>query len=506
MQLPTGVYTLQILPAIKLAFLSNRWTLSMINKTLTVISLLLLITSFSNQSDAEDAPKPLNVLLITADDLNYNSVGCYGCKIPDITPNIDRLAKEGVRFTHGFVNIAVCQPCRQSIMTGRYPHHNGAPGFDPIAPDVPILQEQLNRAGYLNGILGKEKHLKPMERFCWDFCIKEGELASGLGIGRDPKLYYRYTSEFLAMAKRENKPFFLMANSHDPHRPFAGSDQEKRQWGKDLPKFTRQILPEDVTVPEFLFDLPEVRLEVAEYYTSVHRCDQTVGAILKALKDCGARENTLVMFLSDNGMSVPFAKSNCYLNSNKTPWIIRWPGHTQPGSVDNTHFISGIDYMPTILDALDLPEVPGMDGSSFLPILNGKPQLQRTVVFTEFNKIFAGTKFPMRCVQTERYGYIVNFWSDRDFRIRGESMSGRTFSAMNQAAQSKEEIAQRVDLYIFRVPEELYDFKADPDGLVNLIDNPDLQEEKERLKKLLHAEMKRSEDPLLGEFEERFMK
>ena len=237
----------------------------------------------------------LNVLLITADDLNYNSVGAYGCRIPNITPNIDKLAVQGMLFTQAYVNIAVCQPCRQSIMTGRYPHNNGAPGFDPINPDVTTLQELLNKAGYLNGIIGKEKHLQPIEKYYWDFCIREEEVASGLGIGRDPRLYHKYTTEFLVNAKKENKPFFLMANSHDPHRPFAGSDEEKEYWGEDLPEFTRLVNPEDVNVPGFLFDLPDVRLEIAEYYTSVYRCDQTVGAVLRALDESEFKENTIVI-------------------------------------------------------------------------------------------------------------------------------------------------------------------------------------------------------------------
>ena len=382
-----------------------------------------LLVGLSQHSLAEDgdsvAPAPLNVVLITADDLNYDSVGCYGCEIPDITPNIDGLASEGMLFNHGYVNVAVCQPCRQSIMTGRYPHNNGAPGFDPIAPDVPTLQEHLRDAGYLNAILGKEKHLQPMQRFCWDYCKTEGDLSSGLGIGRDPDLYYRYTAEFLAKARLERKPFFLMANSHDPHRPFAGSDQELRAWGRDLPKYSRKLSPDEVTVPDFLFDLPEVRLEIAEYYTSVHRCDEIVGAVVKALDESRCRDNTLVMFISDNGISAPFAKSNCYLNSNKTPWIVRWPTHVRPGSVDDQHFISGIDYMPTILDALDLPETPGMDGRSFLPLLNGERQENREVVFTEFHKIFAKIEYPMRGVQNAEYGYIVNFWSDQRKKITG---------------------------------------------------------------------------------------
>jgi len=337
---------------------------SVIISTIVLIGLLPGCNSPGNKPGTYES---LNVLLITADDLNYNSVGAYGCTIPGITPNIDELAEQGMRFTNAYVNISVCQPCRQSIMTGRYPHRNGALGFDPINQDVPTLQEQLNFVGYLNGIIGKEKHLMPMDKFCWDFCIREEDVASGMGIGRDPDLYYQYTAEFLSKAKKEGKPFFLMANSHDPHRPFAGSDQERKQWGEDLPIFSRQILPEHVTVPGFLFDLPEVRMEVAEYYTSVYRCDETVGAILMALDESGFGDNTIVMFISDNGMSVPFSKANCYLNSNKTPWIIRWPGQITPGSVDSIHFISGIDYMPTILHALHLSKVPDMDGYSLVP-------------------------------------------------------------------------------------------------------------------------------------------
>jgi len=466
---------------------------------------ILLFSRCTDPGKNKENYRPVNVLLITADDLNYNSLGSYGNSIDQISPNIDRLAQSGIRFTNGFVNIAVCQPSRQSIMTGRYPHNNGAPGFDPIDRDVVTLQEQLHKAGYLNGILGKEIHLRPYDKFFWDYFIREGDLSSGLGIGRDPALYHKYTLDFINKSNKEGKPFFLMANSHDPHRPFAGSDQEKNSWGEDLPVFTRKILPEEVTVPAFLPDLPEVRLEIAEYYTSVYRLDQTVGAILDALKESGQADNTLIMFISDNGMAFPFAKSNCYLNSNKTPWIVSWPGEIAAGKVDSTHFISGIDFMPTILHALHLPEVPEMDGTSFLPLLRGKPQKNRQAVFTEYHRIFAGIDYSMRCVQEEDFGYIVNFWSDGTHQIRGDATSGRTFSAMKEAAATDNEVSDRLDLYVYRVPEELYDFKSDPDGLVNLIDDPGYQEKIQHMKSLLLKEMKRTRDPIQNEFLVRFI-
>jgi N-sulfoglucosamine sulfohydrolase len=441
-----------------------------------------------------------NFLLLTADDMNYNSPGCYGCEIPDITPNIDGLARQGMKFTNAHVNIAVCQPSRQSIMTGRYPHRNGAEGFEAIDLEVRTLQESLNKAGYLNGIMGKEKHLEPRNKFYWDFYIQEQQLASGAGIGRNPSLYHNYAKTFFNMAKKEQKPFFLMANSHDPHRPFAGSDQELKNWGKDLPEFKRQISPEEVPVPGFLPDLPNVHKEIAEYYTSVHRCDQSIGAVLRALKDTGLEENTLVIFISDNGMSLPFAKANCYLNSTKTPWIVRWPGRVQPGTIDTEHLISGIDFMPTILDAARLPKVDELDGFSFLPLLSGVKQNNRTEVYTEFHQTFARNRYPMRCVQNKQFGYIFNFWAGKTDAMRMDSTSGRTFRAMQEAGITNPEIAARIRLFEYRVPEEFYDFYNDPDALNNLIDDRRYQKDIDRMRKLLRERMTGTNDPALEAF------
>ena len=124
--------------------------------------------SAGNKVDKADS-KPLNILFLTADDLAYNSIGSFGCRVKDITPNIDRLAGEGLRFTHAHINSAVCQPCRQSLLTGLYPHNNGAEGFEPINENITTLPELLKKAGYLNGILGKEIHHQPTEKFFWDF-------------------------------------------------------------------------------------------------------------------------------------------------------------------------------------------------------------------------------------------------------------------------------------------------------------------------------------------------
>jgi len=441
-----------------------------------------------------------NVLLITVDDMDYGSLGATGSKVPNITPNIDRLASEGVLFEHAHVTAAVCQPCRQVLMTGRYPHRNGARGFEPIRTDVPTLQEHLRPAGYVNGILGKVPHLAPQRKFCWDTVVRAREL----GTGRDPELYYKHAKEFFEKAKQAGKPFFLMANSHDPHRPFARRRQgrgrpKRRRGGAAFAKASRHYEPKEVEVPGFLPDIPLVRKEVAQYFTSVHRCDETSGAVLRALKDAGLDENTLVMFLSDNGMAFPFAKTNVWRASTRTPWICRWPGKIKPGTVDREHFISGIDFMPTILDVAGLRQIADMDGRSFLPVLTGGRQEGRDRVFTVFHKTAARREYPMRSIQNKRFGYIFNAWSNGKAVFRNESQSGLTFNAMRAAAKTDKRIAARVKHFLYRVREELYDYEADPNALRNLIDDPKHKDVANRIRRALVKAMSAHKDPLLPE-------
>ena len=459
----------------------------------------------STQPSTTRPANRLNILLITADDMNYDSPGVTGCPIPSITPHIDRLASEGLRFVHAHVTIAVCQPSRSVLMTGRYPHRNGAMGFEPIRNDVPTLEESLRAAGYMNGIFGKVNHLAPQSKFCWDTIVQTDDL----GHGRDPALYYQHARSFFEAARRSGKPFFLMANSHDPHRPFAGSRQEKQEAARGKkgegpwPKASKYYDPKEVVVPGFLPELPDVRKEVAEYFTSVHRCDETVGEILRALHETGGDDDTLVMFLSDNGMAFPYAKTNCYLTSTRTPWIVRWPGKTKPQTVDAGHMISGIDFMPTILEAAGLPRVEGMDGRSFVPLLEGKTQADRDWVYTTFNQTSGKNNFPMRAVQTQRFGYIFSTWADGKTVFKNESQAGLTFAAMQRAAQTDPQVEARVNFFLYRVPEEFYDFQMDPCALHNLIDDPQYAGQIKQFRARMLRMMESTADPLLADFNKR---
>ena len=466
-------------------------------KTLTAGTALALAP---NACSPKKTRQP-NILLFTADDLNYDSVGAFGGRVPGATPNMDRLASEGVRFTNAHISISVCQPNRSVLMTGRYPHRNGSMGFEPIREDVPTLQEKLREAGYLNGICGKPNHLTPQEKFCWDTVIPSSEL----WMGRSPQRFYEQTLKFFNESKESDRPFFLMVNSEDPHRPFPGSKQEdsRKNWLKDLeayPPADKYYNPDEVEVPGFLPDLPDIRKEVAQYFTAVRRCDETLGQVLRSLEESGLAENTLVMFLSDNGMAFPYSKTNCYLNSTKTPWIVRWPGKTKAGSVESEHMISSLDFMPTILDAATLPQTEGMDGRSFLPLLKGKRQQGKDKVFTSFFQTSAKKDFPMRSVQTKNFGYIYNAWADGETVFKNESQSGLTFKAMTLAAETNPEIAARVKFFQYRIPEELYDNQKDPNSLNNLIDKPEFKAEVEKMRRELLANLESTKDPLAETF------
>lgn len=466
--------------------------------------LLFSILFFASVFSAWSKDTPPNFLLITVDDMSSDSVGIFGNPIPNITPNIDRLAAEGLRLQHGHVTVAICQPCRAVWMTGRYPHNSGALGFDQIRPDVPTLPESLKKAGYRTGLMAKHGHVVPSRASSFDEIVAARELKNG----RSPELFGKRAAQFFAAAKKEGKPFFLMANSQDPHRPFIGSKQEENakkhdhknkthQYGGGFPDDRVIFDPAKITVPGFLPDLPDIRQELAEYYSSVHRADAITGAVLKALDDADLRENTIVMFLSDHGMPLPFAKTNCWHHSTHTPWIIRWPGKTKAGSVDTKHVVGGVDLTPTVLEALGLPQLKGTDGRSFLPILSGRTQEDRAHTFAHINTIASKRAYTMRAVVGRDYRYIWNGWHDGETNFRNESLSGLSWKAMITAAKSDPGLAKRVAFYSRRVPHEFYHTKSDPDSLNNLIDKAEYSPRINEMQKLLQKHMKDTGDPQL---------
>jgi N-sulfoglucosamine sulfohydrolase len=297
-----------------------------------------------------------------------------------------------------------------------------------------------------------------------------------------------------------------MANSNDPHRPFSGSADETSQWSSAIRATfatpSHVYATNEISVPGFLPDLPNVRKEVAQYYSSARRFDDTLGRVLDALNEVGASNNTIVIFLSDNGMAMPYAKANDYLQSNHSPLVIRWPGVVAPGRMDTNNFILSIDLMPTLLEAIAVPTTIRFDGVSILSLLQGGTyQPNRDHAITVFHETSAGVRYEMRGVCGSRYGYIYNPWSTGSKVYSSESQDGLTWNAMVAAGASNTNIQNRVSFFQYRVVEELYDYIQDPDALYNLVQKPEMAPYLYTARQNLSAWMTQIQDPMLAGFQ-----
>ncbi len=445
------------------------------------------------------AAQPLNLLIITMDDMSCDSVGVYGSKLKGTTPNMDRLASQSLRFNYAYVQVGNCMPSRNVMYSGCYPHNNGVEGFYQVKkPQHPHISDLLKAAGYYTGIRHKVSHSTPYYPYpAWD--VELDKLLTGKHVTpKNPESYYMSAKYGMDAAKKAGKPFFLNLNIADPHKPFYN---ERGEGDPNVP--SRVFTAAEVPVPGFLPDDPEVRRELAQYYSTVRRGDDSLGHILRALDESGEKGRTLIVFLSDHGMPLPFAKTQLYFHSTRTPWMMRWPGVTKPGTVDDRHLISAVDMLPTILDVLALPHPKGMDGRSFAPVLRGETQEGRDYMVAEYNENAGGNRHPMRSIITKDYGYLFNPWSNGE-RVMATATKGTiTYRRMQALAKTDSNVRARLDLFDHRVPEELYNYSKDPDALKNLLNDPEHRAERERLTKLLDDWMVKTGDPMLDVFRHR---
>jgi len=442
----------------------------------------------------------VNLLLITVDDMSADSVGTFGCRLPGTTPNIDHLAKQSLRFAHAHMTVGNCMPGRNVLFSGLISHNNMVEGFYQVKnPEWPHMVDLMKQVGYFTGIRGKVSHSTPYQPYAWDIILDT--LPDGTKAHmKDARSYGISTEHGIAKAKEAGKPFCLSVNISDPHKPFWSV---VKGGGRDPYVPSRIFTADEVPIPGFLFDDPKVREELALYYSSVRRADDCVGEILKALNASGQADNTVVMFLSDHGMPLPFSKTQLYHHSTHTPWMVRWPGVTRAGAVDDKHMISAVDMLPTLLDIVGGRHPARLDGRSFLPLIRGETQTGRDRVFKEYNENAGASRDPMRAVQTKRHLYIFNPWSNGE-RVFATATTGTvTYRRMAALAKGDERLAKRLDLYYHRVPEELYDMANDPDCLVNLIADAQHQAALAALRSDLEGWMERTYDPMLAVFQKR---
>ena len=488
-----------------------------------------------------EAPKQPNILLIVADDLGYDSPGFAGGVAPDVTPNLDRLAEQSMVFENAFSVVSVCQPSRQSMLSGLIPHHYGSKGFFPMAEGVPTLPALLRENGYVTGNIHKWGHMRPIESFNWNFDNEQlGLHAPTTIVGRDPQAMAQGFQKLIDAADVSDQPFFMVINSADPHRPFHGDFVANGEYKPKEP--SRIYTADEITVPPALPDIPEIRTDLAKYASSVRRLDDAVGACLSVLKESGRESSTLVIFVSDNGMPLPFGKFDAYLGSNRSPFLMRWPEGIQAPKVNNTHMVSLMDITPTVLELVGVPVPSPMDGKSLVPFIRQQdPESWReSIVFIRNEDIFysgpikkglkkdpdfidkiealgwelrpdhpsKGTYARRKEIRTffdGQYGYIYNNCYKEDGLQLGElgaivPYDGASANAMKKMAAEDEAVQARYKHFLLRAQEELYDWSADPGSQHNLAEDPAYAQELQRCRAALLEWMNDEEDPLKEEF------
>lgn len=411
-----------------------------------------------------------NVLFLTMDDMNYDSITPYGLEIEGLTPNMDSLAAKGTRFEYAYIQTPSCSPSRNVLHTGHYAHNSGMLGFFGVDFPQDTLPEALRKNGYYTGIILKVEDSAPTSnaKRYWDY-VKNYPKATA----RSVVSFRESFTQLIAGAKAQGKPFYANVNVKDPHLPFYRGELTKEGFDQTPP--SRLLSPDEVTIPGFLPQHENFRQEVTDYYNTVRRGDDCVGEVLRVLEESGLKDNTLIIFLSDHGMSFPFAKSNLYPNGVRTPWIMIWPGKIEPGVIDSENMVSAIDLMPTVLDATGTSAPGPLAGRSLLPLLDGETQVDRDHVFVEHNEGPSADPRPTRAIHTKNYVYIFNAWGTGDYHAIFESRWWRSYATFSQLAKRGPEVkgaAQRFDFLMYRTVEELYDVQQDPHALNNLIDDP----------------------------------
>lgn len=463
-------------------------------------NIFLLITIFCLVScksvNGQDKGNTPNILLITLDDMNWDSAGIYGNTIPEITPNIDKLGKTGLIFEKGYVQAPNCSPSRSVIQTSLYPHQSGMRGFFYVQPKHETLPEILMKNGFHTGVINKapDSSLSP------DFDVFWNTSLGFKGIEKRSSIAYnKLVTKFFNNVKIANKPFYCVVNVADPHKPFF-NDMASRKKGFDKFKPSKIYELDDVEIPNFLPKNPKIKQEILNYYNSVKRGDDCVGAILKSLDESIYSKNTIVILLSDHGMPLPYAKSTVYENGLRVPFMIRLPNGFKAGTRNIKDLVSAIDIAPTVLDMLNINIPSHFEGTSFNPKSANK---SRKYVFGQFDENAGGIPRPSRTVINKKYGYVFNAWATGKYEFKSASGSHTSYKAMKKLAEADAEVKKRFDHWKFREVEELYDYENDPNALKNLIYDPKYKEVVKELRTALEKQMKTTNDYILKAFEKK---
>ena len=448
---------------------------------------LQLSCQFTGTSSGGETERP-NIILIIADDMNWDDCGAYGH--PSIkTPNIDQLAQEGLRFNHAYVTASSCSPSRASIITGRYPHNTGAEQLHwSIPKGSPTFVDALKTHGYYTAAAGKW-HMGNHIRHHFDTIFEANVAGFQLptGVRNEPaKMIATKPSGCedwipTLQSRPRDKPFFMWFAALDPHRAYE----------EDILSTPHALT--DVVIPPYLPDVADVREDLRQYYDEITRLDSFVGRVVREVELQGVTDNTVIVFISDNGRPFPRDKTTLYEGGIKTPWIVKWPGKVQPGTQTNS-LVSTVDIAPTMLELANIPgAMDSLAGISFLPILNSPQMDIRKYVFAEDH--WHDYEDHGRAVLNQKWKLIRNDYQDLAATPSADAGRSLTFKAMRRLKEQDK--LTEAQLNCFKAPRpvfELFDLEADPFELHNLADDSTFADVKAELLQALDRWSEETDD------------
>ncbi len=422
----------------------------------------VLASGAAGSAFAATAPRP-NILYIHSHDTG-RLTSPYGYSVP--TPNLQKLAEEGILFRQAFNAAPTCSPSRASLLTGECPHSNGMLGLvnrgfsmTPEGYEHHIVRTLRREAGYYSELVGLQHIAKDPHTIGYDH----------VEVVRGNRVVDVTPSAVRFIHSQPKQPFWLTVGYFETHRPYHKAALE------DDVRYTEPPKP----IP----DVPPSRQDMADFHETVRTLDWGVGEVLAALEAAGLAENTLVISTTDHGIAWPMMKCNLYDGGMGVHLIIRGPGGFKGGKVCDA-MVSHLDIYPSLCELLQIQPPAWLQGHSFLPVLRGETQEIHEAIFSEVN--YHASYEPKRAVRTNRWKYIRRY-DGRLHPVLPNCDDGLTKTYWVQNGWAKQTIA----------PEELYDLLFDPNERNNLATDPNHRSTLDAMKKHLDAWMRETNDPLL---------
>ncbi len=386
-----------------------------------------------------------NFLFIMADDCTHWDIGCYGGQAH--TPNIDKLAKEGMRFTQCFQAAPMCSPTRHNIYTGLYPVKSGAyPNHTRANMGTKSIVHYLKPLGYTVHLSGKT-HIGPGSTFPFQYSGKKNpDMAA--------------CDALMADSAKTGVPFCLFATSYEPHLP----------WNKgDASRYTAA----DLVLPKNWVDTPETREAMTHYLAEVSYFDSQVGQLLTLLDKHKLADNTVVMVVSEQGSAFPFAKWTCYDAGLQSAMIVRWPGKVKK-NISSDALVEYIDITPTFITAAGGTPPETLQGKSMLDLLQGATKTHKQYVYGEMTTLgiaSGSVHYGIRSIRSNTYKLIRNFTPEITFQ--NLCTKSTTFRSWLEKGANDPTAAAAAARYQTRPEWELYDITKDTFEQTNLANNPE---------------------------------